>query len=123
LMAAYQEVQKLALLLPPGPISDEQVREAVLDVARYDVFELGEALAEGDAARLARMLDGLKGEGCAPPLVLWAFTEEIRAIGKLLEGIRQGRALSMPLWREARVRGQRHQEALQKNLPRFSRKL
>jgi len=123
LMAAYQEVQKLALLLPPGPISDEQVREAVLDVARYDVFGLGEALAEGDTARLARMLDGLKGEGCAPPLVLWALTEEIRAIGKLLEGISQGRALSMPLWREARVRGQRHQEALQKNLPRFSRKL
>ena len=33
LMAAFQEVQKLALLFPPGPISFEQIREAVLDVA------------------------------------------------------------------------------------------
>ena len=47
-MAAYQEVQKLALLFPPGKISFEQVREAVLDVARYDVFNLGEAMLEGD---------------------------------------------------------------------------
>src|SRR6185295_3148349 len=77
LMAAYQEVQKLALLFAPGNVSFEQVREAVLDVARYDVFALGEVMLEGDPARLARTLDGLKGEGAAPPLVLWALAEEI----------------------------------------------
>ena len=118
LMAAFQEVQKLGLLFPQGPISFEQVREAVLDVARYDVFNLGEAMIEGDAVRLTRMLDGLKGEGAAPPMVLWAFSEEIRAIGKLLAGVESGRPLNT-LWREARVWGPAHQNSMQQNLRRF----
>ena len=68
----------------------EQVRDAVLDVARYDVFNLGEALLEGDPQHLARMLDGLRGEGAAPPLVLWTMCEEIRAIGKIITGTAGG---------------------------------
>jgi DNA polymerase-3 subunit delta len=119
LMAAYQEVQKLALLHPPGTIALEQAREAVLDVARYDVFNLGETLLEGDVARLARVLDGLRGEGVAPPLVLWAMAEEVRAIGKIITGVAAGKPLSM-LWREARVWGPSHQNLMQQNLKRFS---
>ncbi len=119
LMAAFQEVQKLALLFPNGPISFEQVREAVLDVARYDVFNLGVAMIEGDPVRLSRMLDGLKGEGTAPPMALWSLSEEIRAIGKLLAGTESGRPLNT-LWREARVWGTAHQAAMQQNLRRFT---
>ena len=119
LMAAFQEVQKLALLFPQGPISFEQVRDAVLDVARYDVFNLGEAMIEGDAVRLARMLDGLKGEGAAPPMALWSLSEEIRTIGKLLAGAESGRPLNT-LWREARVWGAAHQTGMQQNLRRFN---
>jgi len=119
LMAAFQEVQKLALLCPPGKITFEQVREAVLDVARYDVFNLSEAVAEGDPVRLVRMLDGLKGEGEAPPLVLWALTEEIRAIGKLIDGVASGKPLAA-LWRDARIWGPVHQNALQQNLYRYT---
>jgi DNA polymerase-3 subunit delta len=119
LMAAFQEVQKLALLFPPGPISFEQIREAVLDVARYDVFNLGIAMIEGDAVRLSRMFDGLKGEGAAPPMALWAVAEEIRAIGRVLAGAESGRPLNM-LWRDAKVWGVPHQAAMQQNLGRFS---
>lgn len=119
LMAAYQEVQKLALLCPEGNISFEQAREAVLDVARYDVSNLAEAMAEGDPVRLARMLDGLRGEGAAPPLVLWAMCEEIRAIGKLIAGTAAGKPTSM-LWRDARIWGSAHQSILQQNLQRFT---
>jgi DNA polymerase-3 subunit delta len=120
LMAAFQEVQKLALLFPPGLISFEQVREAVLDVARYDVFNLGVAMIEGDAVRLTRMLEGLKGEGAAPPMALWSLSEEIRAIGRVLAGAASGRPLNT-LWREARVWGAPHQAAMQQNLGRFSK--
>lgn len=120
LMAAFQETQKLALLFPPGPISFEQVREAVLDVARYDVFNLGVAMIEGDAVRLSRMLEGLKGEGAAPPMALWSLSEEIRAIGRVLVGAESGRPLNM-LWRDAKVWGAPHQAAMQQNLGRFSR--
>ncbi len=119
LMAAHQEVQKLGLLFPQGLISFEQVSASVLDVARYDVFNLGEIMLEGDPLRLARVLDGLQGEGTAAPLVLWAFTEEIRAIGKILTGINSGKPASMML-REARIWGPSHQSAMQNNLKRFT---
>ena len=119
LMAAFQEVQKLGLLFPAGPISFEQVREAVLDVARYDVFSLGLAMLEGDAVRITRMLDGLKGEGAAPPMALWSLSEEIRAIGRVLAGTESGRPLNQ-LWREAKVWGVPHQNLMQQNMRRFS---
>ncbi len=63
LLAAFQEIQKLALLFPAGALSFEQVKDAVMDVARYDVFKLSEAMLAGDAARYARILDGLRAEG------------------------------------------------------------
>ncbi|MDP1538332.1 MAG: DNA polymerase III subunit delta [Burkholderiales bacterium] len=119
LMAAHQEVQKLGLLFPAGAINFDQVRESVLDVARYDVFNLGEIMIDGDPLRIARVLDGLQGEGTAAPLVLWAFAEEIRAIGKILTGINAGKPASMML-REARIWGPAHQNAMQNNLRRFT---
>ena len=120
LMAAFQEVQKLGLLFPPGPISFEQMREAVLDVARYDVFNLGIAMIEGDAVRLTRMLEGLQGEGAAPPMALWSLSEEIRAIGRVLAAAESGRPLNT-VWRDAKVWGVPHQVAMQQNLSRFSK--
>ena len=63
LLAAHQEIQKLALLYPAGEISAEAVRESVLNVARYDAFQLGEAVLAGDAARTSRILHGLQDEG------------------------------------------------------------
>ncbi len=120
LMAAFQEVQKLGLLFPPGPISFEQMREAVLDVARYDVFNLGIAMIEGDAVRLTRMLEGLQGEGAAPPMALWSLSEEIRAIGRVLAAAESGRPLNT-VWRDVKVWGVPHQVAMQQNLSRFSK--
>lgn len=93
LLAAHQEVQKLALLFPPGKLSFEQVKDAVLDVARFDVFKLGDALLAGDAGRFVRVLEGLRGEGEEPVLVLWALTREIRVLAKLRGGMRRGASL------------------------------
>ena len=102
LLAAHHEVQKLALLFPEGALSFEQVSGAVLDVARFDVFKLGDALLSGDVPRLARMLDGLKGEGVSPVLILWAYTQEIRALLKIKAGMRRGGSQAT-LMRDARV--------------------
>jgi DNA polymerase-3 subunit delta len=63
LLAANQEVQKLGLLYPQGELSDATVREAVLNVSRYDAFQLGEAVLAGDTARTVRILQGLQDEG------------------------------------------------------------
>jgi DNA polymerase-3 subunit delta len=106
LLAAHQEIQKLALLHPEGKLSFGQIQDAVLNVARYDVFKLNEAMLEGDAARLVRMVEGLKGEGEALPLVLWAIAEEIRILLKLKSGVEQGRPLAM-LLKENRIWGPR----------------
>lgn len=106
LLAAHQEIQKLGLLYPEGPLSFEQIHDAVLNVARYDVFKLNEAMLSGDTTRLVRMLEGLQGEGEALPLVLWAVAEEIRTLLKLKSGVAQGRPLSQ-LTKEHRIWGPR----------------
>jgi DNA polymerase III subunit delta len=106
LLAAHQEIQKLALLHPPGKLTFAQVQDAVLNVARYDVFKLNEAMLAGDAARLVRMLDGLKGEGEALPLVLWAMAEEIRTLLKLKTAMEQGQPVGA-LMKQYRIWGPR----------------
>ena len=106
LLAAHQELQKLALLHPEGKLSFEQVQDAVLNVARYDVFKLNEAMLSGDVSRLVRMIEGLKGEGEALPLVLWAMAEEIRTLLKVKAGAAQGKSVGM-LLKEYRIWGPR----------------
>jgi DNA polymerase-3 subunit delta len=104
LLAAHQELQKLALLYPPGELSFEQVEAAVLNVARYDVFKLGEAVLSGQVARALRMLDGLRAEGEAPVLVHWTLAEDIRALRRVRAAVDAGKPLPMAM-SEARVWG------------------
>jgi DNA polymerase-3 subunit delta len=108
LLAAHQEIQKLALLLPAGKLDFSALREAVLNVARYDALKLGEAMLSGDRTRLARMLEGLRGEGEPPPRVLWILAEEIRAIAKVQDGLAAGRPLA-DVCRDVRVWGDARQ--------------
>lgn len=111
LLAAHQEVQKLALLYPPGELTLAQVEDAVLNVARYDMGKLRDALLDGDRARLVRLMDGLKAEGAAPLLMLWAVTEEARTLARLASGIARGKPQAQVL-RENRVYGKREQGML-----------
>ena len=104
LLAAHQEIQKLALLYPAGELGFEQIEAAVLNVARYDVFKLGEAVLAGQVARALRMLEGLQAEGEAPVLVHWTLAEDIRALKRVKDAMATGRPLPMAL-REARVWG------------------
>ncbi|MDD4929046.1 MAG: DNA polymerase III subunit delta [Gallionella sp.] len=90
LIAAFQEIQKLGLLYPPGSLTFGQIKDAIMDVARYDIFKLAEAMLAGDAARYAHILEGLRAEGTATVLVLWAVSEEIRTLGKVLHATGQG---------------------------------
>lgn len=103
LLAAFQEIQKLALLFPVGQLSFEQVKNAVMDVARYDIFKLSEAMLNGNATRFVRILDGLRAEGTATVLVLWAISEDIRTLGKALQAVQRGGNLGNAM-RDMRVR-------------------
>jgi len=104
LLAAHQEIQKLALLHPEGELTWAQVEAAVLNVARYDVFKLSEAVLSGQVARMQRMLDGLQAEGEAEVLVHWTLAEDIRALKRVKDAMNAGKPLPMAL-RENRVWG------------------
>jgi DNA polymerase-3 subunit delta len=118
LLAAHQEVQKLALLYPAGELRFEQVESAVLNVARYDVFKLSEAVLGGQVARVQRMLDGLQAEGEAEVLVHYTLAEDIRALKRVKDAMAAGRPLPMAL-REQRVWGLK-EKLFERVLPRLS---
>jgi DNA polymerase-3 subunit delta len=104
LLAAHQEITKLALLYPRGTLAFEQIEAAVLNVARYDVFKLGEAVLAGQAGRALRMLEGLRAEGEAAVLVHWTLAEDIRGLKRVKEALDAGKPMPVAL-REARAWG------------------
>jgi len=93
LLAAKQEVDKLALLLPAGEISLDAIREAVTDVSRFERDGLIDAIHEAQPGRIARAVDSLEAEGEPLPLLLWALTEELRLMMQLAAGERPRRFL------------------------------
>lgn len=122
LLAAHQEIQKLGLLFPAGGggsvLSFDQVESAVMNVARYDVFKLSEAVLGGHALRVQRMLDGLRAEGESEVLVHYTLSEDIRALKRVKDAMLQGRPLPVAL-REHRIWGPR-ERLFERILPRLS---
>ena len=80
LLAAHQELQKLALLAPPGELSMETVEGAVASVARYDPYDAAEALLAGDLTRYTRVIEGLRAEGEPPTFVLFVLSNALFAL-------------------------------------------
>jgi DNA polymerase-3 subunit delta len=108
LLAAHQEIEKLALLLPPGPITAETVVDAVADSARFDVLQLGEAAMRGQTARALRILEGLRGEDVEPTLVLWAVNKDLQWIARARSLVRRGQSAesamnALYVWRPRQV--------------------
>jgi DNA polymerase-3 subunit delta len=118
LLAAHQEIQKLGLLYPEGELGFEDIERAVLNVARYDVFKLTEAVLAGQHLRVQRMLDGLQAEGVAEVLVLFTLAEDIRALKRVKDAVSAGRPLPQVL-REQRVWGQK-ERLFERVLPQLS---
>lgn len=116
LLAAHQEIVKLGLLHPPGTLTIEHIEEAVVDVARFNVFKLSEAVLSGQIERTLRMIDGLEAEGEAAVLVHWALAEDILALHRARAALDGGKPLPMVL-REQRVWGPR-ERLFERILPR-----
>ena len=117
LLAAHQEVLKLGLLHPPGELSADDVEAAVLDVARYDVRQLAEAVLAGQVARALRMLEGLQAEGESAVSVHWQLADDLRALHRVRQAQDEGQPLPMAL-SAARVWGPR-QRLIERALPRL----
>jgi DNA polymerase III subunit delta len=102
LLAARQEIDKLAMLLPRGAtVSVAEVAASSADSARFDVMQLGEAVRSADAARALRILGGLRAEGTEPLLVLWSLIRELRVQESSVPAGTRARAQGLPFARLA----------------------
>ena len=119
LLAAHQELQKLALLYPAGELSFEAIEAAVLDVARYELSGLSQAVLAGQMDRAQRILDGLEAEGEAAVLVFNTLAGDVRALARACTAMTDGEPMPIAL-RSAGVWGER-QRALERILPRVNR--
>ena len=122
LLAADQELTKLALNLPDGEVDEEAVLEAVANSARFDVFRLSDAVTDGDAARAVTVLDSLRAEGVAPVRVCWVLCREIGLLARLKNAVQQGENMDRALLRHGVWRSR--MPAVRRALGRFdSRRL
>jgi DNA polymerase-3 subunit delta len=112
LLAARQEIEKLALLLPEGELTLEAVLAIVADVARYDVFQLSAAWLAGDAERALRILAALEAEGESITLAVWQLGEDLHALANVHAAMKSGVPVATAV-RNARVWGKR-QAALER---------
>jgi len=119
LLAAQQEVERIALLMPETALDTGQVAELVADSARYDVFELSAAAFSGEPGRALRILAGLRGEGREPPLVLWALLNDLRGLSRVAQRAERERSLDA-IFRAEQI-WSRRQEPLRAALKRLSR--
>lgn len=118
LLAANQEVQKLGLLYPQGELSDEVVRESVLNVSRYDAFQLGEAVLQGDTARTVRVLQGLQDEGENAVAVMNPLMWVLRPLVRIKQAEMRGENITNAM-ASARIYGDR-QALVKRALTRLS---
>lgn len=93
LLAAAQEIEKLKLVAQDGFIDSQTMANAVVDSARYDVFGLVDKALGGNAQGAAATLNGLRGEGSEPTIILWALSREIRALMALKQALSSGQPL------------------------------
>jgi DNA polymerase-3 subunit delta len=116
LLAARQEIEKLALLYPAGRIDEAEVLASVGDSARFNVFQLVDAALAGQGARTLRLLESLQLEGVEPPLLLWALLRELDILCRASFIISQ-RSSAEKAWNALNVR-ERRRPLLQRALAR-----
>jgi DNA polymerase-3 subunit delta len=119
LLAAQQEIERIALLMPGAALGADDVAALVADSARYDVFELAAAALTGQSVRALRILAGLRAEGREPPLVLWALLNDLRGLSSVAWRAQRDRSLDA-IFRDEKIWARR-QATIRAALPRFTR--
>ena len=92
LLAAAQEIENLYVLYGAGNLSQQQIVEVVADNSRYDVFKLIDSVLSDREDRIIKILSGLREEGVAAPVVLWALAREARSLIKIKWAIAGGQS-------------------------------
>jgi len=97
LLAADQELAKLALLFNDQEINEEMLLEAVADSSRYNIFALSDKVLNGDSQGSLKILRGLLEEGTAETVILWTLSKELRTLLGASEAISQGQQANWAL--------------------------
>jgi DNA polymerase III subunit delta len=106
LVAAAQEVKKLALVCPQPTLARADIEEAIVNVARYTIEQLSDAFLRADLPRFTQVLDGLKSEGEALPPIIWRLNDDVHTLARVMTHLRGGASASQAV-RNARVWGKR----------------
>ncbi|MBU1224821.1 MAG: DNA polymerase III subunit delta [Gammaproteobacteria bacterium] len=117
LLAAQQEIDKLALLLPPGTVTLADIEQAVVDVSRLEADALQDALYAGDGARFAHIVADLRDSGEAVPAILWQVTSAVGLLLRLKLAVTQGESLPgamRTLWGRDKQRAPQIERALKR---------
>ncbi len=121
LLAAAQEIDKLALLTGDAPLDAERLRSLVADQARFNVFDLSDAALAGDGPRALRIVAGLRAEGDAVPALVPWLANQLTMMARLSAEVANGKPPHAAMQAE-RVFGPRQaavQNALKRGPARF----
>lgn len=100
LLAIAQEIEKLKLLYDDAPITADMAMEALSDHARFDIFQLSDAILQGDLHRTLRIVTILQAEGAEPVLVLWTLTRDIRTMLSICDAVNKGSSLDQAMQKQ-----------------------
>ena len=117
LLAADQEIKRLALTAAGREIDEAEVLEFVANNSRFDVFALADAVLAGETGRTFRILSGLRAEGVHPVQISWVLNRDISLLSRLEYAVRHGDNLEGALLRSGVW--QRRQPLVKKALSKF----
>jgi DNA polymerase-3 subunit delta len=90
LLAADQEIKRLALTAAGREVDEAEVLEFVANSSRFDVFELADAVLAGETGRTFKILSGLRAEGVHPVQISWVLNRDISLLARLDYAVRHG---------------------------------
>lgn len=114
LLAAVQEIGKLALLFGSRPITAENIMAVVADSSRFTVFDLTDVILSQDVRRISHMMKILQEEDTATPLLVWALAELLRQLYAGCEHVRNNTSIQPLLMRMPKPRQAQFQTALRR---------
>ena len=95
LLAARQEIDRLALIKGAGTITADDVLRVVADSSRFDAFALAEHMLAGNLRDGLRVAAGLKRMDTPLPLLLGALLRELKTTEAFRLAMRGGESESM----------------------------
>jgi DNA polymerase-3 subunit delta len=102
LPALEQELQKLSLLFGTKQINLNDAEQIIIKQAKFNPFQIIDALLQGNCKKCLTMLDQLQQEGAAAGQVLWVFHKEFNQLYLMLDKLSQGVQLN-DLFKEYRI--------------------